>query len=160
MESINERIAFIVKAKSGNSARFSELLETSPQYINKLMKPGGSVGIEPISKILKIFPDIDARWLILGEGDPFIRTKKEEAIRSTIDDRVKTLISLEKYIPVMSGEDLDILGEAFNNGVLPDFDPYKFTVWEALLNDVGRMVEDRVSEAMKKGVVCRTKKVD
>lgn len=158
MESINERIAYIVNVRvDGNTARFAELLGTSRQYVNKLIKEGGSVGIEPISKILKIFPEIDARWLILGEGSPFIRAVKEIEIRTGIELKLKTLTDLERYIPAMDEADLDKLSEALRSGMDPEIDSSKFTAWESVINDKKEILEQRVSEAMKKGI-CKTKK--
>lgn len=159
MESINERIAFVVKAKTeGNATRFAELLGVTPQYINKIIKEGGSVGIEPITKILKIFPDLEARWFILGEGDPFKTPDIEYEVRNKIKSRVEKLLSFERYIPAMTKEDLEVLAESLQRGEDPEFDPYKFQVWDTIVSTNKKAIETRVSEAMDKGI-CKTKKV-
>lgn len=153
MESINQRIAQIIDDKTGgNLTRFSEILGTSPQYVAKLIKEGGSVGIDPITKILKVFPDVEARWLILGESDDVTEIRRE------IRERVKVLLELEKYIPAMDDEDLNLLASSLRDGTTPEVDPYKFTVWETIIKSKKEFIEAKVASAMKKGVICKTKK--
>lgn len=136
MESINERISYIIELKTGGSAtRFAEVMGSTPQYINKLVKPGGSVGMEPVSKILRIYPDINARWLILGEGTPLVRSVKEEELRKLIEGKVNRLSDLERYIPLMGDEDLDNISKSLRSGVDPEIDPYKLTAWEAIISE-------------------------
>jgi hypothetical protein len=153
VESINERIARVMDLKAdGNRTRFGEILGTTPQYVAKIIKEGGSVGIEPVTKILRYWPDIDARWLILGEGDIYGRSKKEEEARQSITDRLDYLTRIERYIPVMSGEELEKLGDCFQNGKYPDFPLSRFSEWELLIREKDTIVKN----AMDKGV-CKTK---
>ena len=43
------------------------MLGWSPQYLHNMLN-GDSFGIQPVTALLKKFPELNARWLILGEG--------------------------------------------------------------------------------------------
>lgn len=65
---MNSRINKIIDYKTdGNRTDFAELMGWSRPYLSKLLR-GESIGIAPVRSILATFPDIDARWLLLGEG--------------------------------------------------------------------------------------------
>lgn len=153
MQSINERILYIVHIKSeGSLTKFSEILESTPQYVNKITKEGGSVGLDPITKILRAYPDIDARWLILGEGYPFIADSKITDLKKAISDKVSFLLNIEKYIPVMTPEQLDALGEFTQNGKDPEFTEEDLKLWDKALQENNKLISDKISDAMKRGV--------
>ena len=82
---INERIAYIMKMKAGGSLyRFAEILDIKNQYATRLIKDG-SVGIEPISRILRTWKDINPRWLILNEGDPFVESSEPAKVLRSME---------------------------------------------------------------------------
>ena len=65
---MNSRINEIIDYKTdGNRTDFAALMGWSRPYLSKLLR-GESIGIVPVRSILATFPDIDARWLLLGEG--------------------------------------------------------------------------------------------
>ena len=65
---MKERIIKIIEyATDGNKAQFAERLGWTAQYLNNVIKH--STGIAPITRILQVFPEINARWLILGQGN-------------------------------------------------------------------------------------------
>lgn len=96
---MNTRLSqFIDYATGGNRAEFARRMGWSPQYVNGLLK-GGSFGIDPVVAILDKFPELDARWMLLGEG----------AMLSTGVDAIKQrllyLLELERYLPVMTADE-------------------------------------------------------
>lgn len=121
---MNTRLRQIIDYKTGGSQKtFAEMMGWSPQYLFRLLKGEGGIGIRPIIAILEKFPDINARWLLLGEG----------AMVSTGIDKAKAhlirLLTLEKYMPVMSTEELNQLTI---DGVT-DFPAEKIEEWETML---------------------------
>lgn len=76
---MKDRILEVIKyATNGNKAKFAELLGWKPQYLQIVVNK--SVGIEPIYTILKAYPEINARWLILGTGGMFdVTVSQDEA---------------------------------------------------------------------------------
>lgn len=53
----------------GNKAQFARMMGWKPQYLNSLLN--GRIGLTPIIYILQMFPNLDARWLLLGDGEIF-----------------------------------------------------------------------------------------
>lgn len=90
-----ERIQQIIEVKArGKQAEFARQMGWRPQYIQRLLH--GTIGITPIQKICSVYPDINARWLLLGEGE-MIPTDKET--------KLSRLLDMEKYICVMTAEE-------------------------------------------------------
>lgn len=136
---MNERLLQFIQYKTGGKqADFAELMGWSPQYLHKLLKEGG-IGIRPIVALLEKFPELNARWLLLGEG----------AMLNTGADAVKShllkLLELEKYMPVMTPEELRLLEDGQT-----DFDAETVIRWEELLADRSKKINDRFNAAYKK----------
>ena len=136
---MNERLLQFIQYKTGGKqADFAELMGWSPQYLHKLLKEGG-IGIRPIVALLEKFPELNARWLLLGEG----------AMLNTGADAVKShllkLLELEKYMPVMTPDELRLLEDGQT-----DFDAETVIRWEELLADRSKKINDRFDAAYKK----------
>lgn len=136
---MNERLLQFIQYKTGGKqADFAELMGWSPQYLHKLLKEGG-IGIRPIVALLEKFPELNARWLLLGEG----------AMLNTGADAVKShllkLLELEKYMPVMTPDELRLLEDGQT-----DFDAETVIRWEELLADRSKKINDRFNAAYKK----------
>lgn len=155
---INERIAYIMKMKAGGSlTRFAEMLEITGQYATRLIK-NGSVGIEPVSRILRTWKDINPRWLILGEGDPFLESNEPaKVLRNVISTRINLLLDLERWIPAMSVSDIEDLVLMLAGEKDFVLDPIKIAVWEKSVGDREKTVKEKVKKAMEAGI-CKTPK--
>lgn len=146
---MNERLLQFIQYKTGGKqADFAELMGWSPQYLHKMLKEGG-IGIRPIVALLEKFPELNARWLLLGEG----------AMLNTGADAVKShllkLLELEKYMPVMTPDELRLLEDGQT-----DFDAETVIRWEELLADHSKKINDRFDAAYKKQEeLCRQSKV-
>lgn len=136
---MNERLLQFIQYKTGGKqAEFADMMGWSPQYLHKMLKDGG-IGIRPIVALLEKFPELNARWLLLGEG----------AMISTGADAVKThllkLLELEKYMPVMTPDELRLLEDGQT-----DFDADTVIRWEELLADRNKKINDRFDTAYKR----------
>lgn len=136
---MNERLLQFIQYKTGGKqADFAELMGWSPQYLHKMLKEGG-IGIRPIVALLEKFPELNARWLLLGEG----------AMLNTGADAVKShllkLLELEKYMPVMTPDELRLLEDGQT-----DFDAETVIRWEELLADRSKKINDRFNAAYKR----------
>lgn len=136
---MNERLLQFIQYKTGGKqAEFADMMGWSPQYLHKLLKEGG-IGIRPIVALLEKFPELNARWLLLGEG----------AMLNTGADAVKShllkLLELEKYMPVMTPDELRLLEDGQT-----DFDAETVIRWEELLADRSKKINDRFNAAYKK----------
>lgn len=156
---INERVAYIMKEKAGGSlTRFAEALGITTQYATRLIK-AGSVGIEPITRILQTYPDINSRWLITNEGYPFDKDKDSEYIlRSEISRRINLLLDLERWIPAMSETDIQELLSSLSGDKEFKLEPMKVSDWEQRISEKEKELNEKVTKAMREGVICRTQK--
>lgn len=119
---MNERLAQIIQYKTGGKhAEFAELMGWSPQYLHKMLKDG-SIGIRPVISLLAKFPELNARWLLLGEG-AMVNTGE-----ATLKAHLLKLLELDKYLPVMTPQELNEL----QNGKT-DFDMETTERWKSLL---------------------------
>lgn len=137
---IHDRLLEIIQYKtSGKQAEFAEIMGWSPQYLNRLTKGESGIGIRPIISLLEKFPELNARWLLLGEG-AMITSGADEMKR-----RLFRLLEIEKYMPVMTPSELrDITDGKY------DFDTATFERWDALLDKRKKEINDRFSAAYKR----------
>lgn len=65
---MEERIAQIIDHYCGGKQKtLAALMGWTPQYVSKLLH-GQRLGIAPITNIVRKFPELNARWLLTGEG--------------------------------------------------------------------------------------------
>lgn len=114
---IGQRLERFVKYKIKKSqVEFAELMGWDKQYLHGLMK-GRSFGLKPVEALLRKFPELNARWLILGEGQ-MLSGEYAEGARKRIRYRIAILEKMEDLIPYMTKEQL--LEVSYGNMRLPD----------------------------------------
>lgn len=128
---MNDRIKAIIEYKTGGRiGEFGALLGWSPQYTSKVLR-GDGIGLTPVRAILKSFPEINARWLILGDGqmldDTHLLALRREAVA-----RASSLMAIDRYIDVMTPDELRRLELAISAGRSPSFTPSDVARWELL----------------------------
>lgn len=136
---MNNRLAQFIQYKTqGNQAEFARIMGWKPQYLHRMLTDG-SIGIRPIISLLEVFPELNARWLLLGEG----------AMISHSSDKVKQhllkLLSIEKYMPVMTPDELREIQDGNVN-----FPEDTIQRWSELLSDRTEQMNKRFSDAYKK----------
>lgn len=146
---MNERLILIIQyVSSGKQAIFAEKMGWTPQYLNRLTKGESSIGIRPVVAILEMFPEINARWFLLGEG-----TMLSSAV-DKVKARLIMLLEIEKYMPVMTPSELRELSE----GKI-EFEQATIDRWSALLDQQNKEINDRFNEAYKRQEeLCRQNK--
>lgn len=128
---MNDRIKAIIEYKTGGRiGEFGALLGWSPQYTSKVLR-GDGIGLTPVRAILESFPEINARWLILGDGqmldDTHLLALRREAVA-----RASSLMAIDRYIDVMTPDELRRLELAISAGRSPSFTPSDVARWELL----------------------------
>lgn len=140
---MNSRLRQIIDySTNGSQAEFAALMGWTPQYLNRLIKGEVGMGVRPIVAILEKFPDINARWLLLGEGamlNSGIDAAKEHLLR---------LLTLEKYMPVMSADELRQLTVDGRT----DFPEEDIARWQHLLNEREQFIKTAIQRSSK----CKT----
>lgn len=129
---MNDRLLEIIKYKTGGKqTEFASSLGWSPQYLTKLLK-GDNFGIRPVMTIITAFPEINARWLLVGEGD-MIENQKYSDIRKTMHENMLAIMDIEKYMIVMSSEELREYEKIVAGNKKPIFSPIQLEKWERQL---------------------------
>lgn len=119
---MNERLLEIIRYKTGGRQNaFAELMGWSPQYLAKLVK-GDNFGLQPVLAILSAFPEINARWFLFGQGSMLEVGMMFDLQRQAMS-HIQSLLDLDKYIPVMTGEEVREFEEAIKSGRYPNFSP-------------------------------------
>lgn len=151
---INERMQFIVDKKfNGNKAAFAKALGIAPTSIsNYLSKSRASKPTSDIlGQIVNIVDDVNALWLLTGNGTPFSNTEPEN------DD--KPQISFTKGVPYynvdfIGGFDIVLNDQTMLPEYLIDFKKYNdATCW---CNVTGHSMEPEITH----GDIIALKKIE
>lgn len=135
---MNTRLAELIQyTTNGKQVEFAEMMDWTPQYLYKLLKEGG-MGIKPVAALLEKFPNLNARWLILGEGNMIIPPT------DMVKRQLLQLLEIEKYIPVMTKEELQGMSTGCH------FDQETIDKWEILLKDYNKETLTQVRAAMNR----------
>lgn len=145
---MNHRLLKIIKYKtSGKQNEFADLMGWSPQYLTKLLK-GTNFGISPVVSILKRFPDIDARWFLLGEGSMISPAGRIE-LKEELNNTVIQLLDMEKYIPFMTVEELSDYSQAIISGSAPCYSPDVVAKWAERLTTRQKEITEKSCKQKK-----------
>lgn len=103
---MNQRLLQFIKFACGRQSVFAERMGWERQYLSKLTR-GIGLGITPVVAILQEFPELDARWLLLGEGEMLRPVASENRPHlAAARDRVARSLELARFLPVMSESEL------------------------------------------------------
>jgi plasmid maintenance system antidote protein VapI len=92
---INFRIRMIIDHFEGTQTAFADKLGVSKSQANQLAKDGGSVGMETVQKILRIYPSINPTWLVTGEDSMLkMNTTTVDSIVETYKNKISELENL------------------------------------------------------------------
>jgi len=98
---LSERIKKIIDYKGLTINKFSESVEASNSYFNKVLKNNTSIGSDRLEKIIRTYPDISPEWLLTGEG---------EMIKNADKPSVKKTETLNDGIPLIPVEAMAGIG--------------------------------------------------
>ena len=154
---MNERLLEIIRYKTGGRQNaFAELMGWSPQYLAKLVK-GDNFGLQPVLAILSAFPEINARWFLFGQGSMLEVGMMFDLQRQAMS-HIQSLLDLDKYIPVMTGEEVREFEEAIKNGRYPNFIPDTLSDLQKRLTERTENVNAIFSQAAAKSdSLCKQK---
>lgn len=155
---MNNRLIEIIKYKTGGRQKeFAEILGWTPQYLAKLLK-GENFGITPVVRIVSTLPEINARWLLVGDGE-MLDAPKYTDIRRAMLDNMLTVLDMEKYMPVMTPEELWVYEQMVTGNRKPDFSPVQVAKWQGLLNERNEKLSAKFNAANNESDrICRRMK--
>lgn len=139
---MKQRIQEIINYKTGGRQnKFAQLMGWSPQYTGRLLKEG-SVGLQPLLTILEKLPEIDARWLLLGQGSMLMDWMQRRTFAS-----IQALIELEELIPYMSAKELQEYEDAILTNRIPSFSQEAIRSWQEKKNAKEATISQAIKEA-------------
>lgn len=125
---MNSRLQEIIKYKTGGrQTEFAALCGWTPQYLAKLLR-GENFGLQPVLTILTILPEINARWLLLGQGD-MLEIGKLFNLQREAFAHIQAILEIEKYIPFMSPDELHEYEQAITENRSPVFSLDTLSSW-------------------------------
>ena len=156
---MNKRLREIVNYKTrGKQKEFAELVGWTPQYLAKLLH-GSDFGLKPVLAVLKALPEINARWLLLGEGQMLTDGNMGDLYRGTLN-HIQAVLDLERFIPVMTPEELSEYRQMIMGHKAAEFDPQARSKWIELSAERAQEVINRVEDAERKSdELCKRKTV-
>lgn len=152
---MNNRLRDVIKYKTGGRQNeFAALMGWTPTYLAKLLR-GDNFGLTPVVALLEKFPEINARWLLLGQGDMF-EVGKLFSLQREVFAQVQAILEMEKYLPFMSPEEMRIYEQAVMSAKTPDFSPDTIAKWREQANHRANELDVKFSEAIAKSdELCR-----
>lgn len=76
MSSISQRVLQLIDLLEVKRKAFSDRVGITPQTISGWIHRESGPNFETIQAILTAYPSINARWLILGEGKPLLKSNE------------------------------------------------------------------------------------
>jgi transcriptional regulator with XRE-family HTH domain len=70
MDNITERMRQVMESKGLNAKGFAELLGIQRSGLSHIYSGRNKPGLDLIQKILEVFPEVSADWLLTGKGSP------------------------------------------------------------------------------------------
>lgn len=155
---MNNRLLDVIKYKTGGRQKpFAEFLGWTPQYLAKLLR-GENFGLQPVLTLLEKLPEVNARWLLLGEG-AMLNDDKVCGLRRETFSRVQSILMFDRFLSVMSPEELHRYEDVLRGKSYPDFSDEEVERWESLLAEKKENLDARVEDAISKSVTpCRPRK--
>lgn len=68
---VNQRVKSLAESKGLTQYRLAKILSMSPQTINSIFNDKCRPSYEFLSKLAEHFRELNTRWLLTGEGEPF-----------------------------------------------------------------------------------------
>ena len=91
---MKERIKEFIDSKGIQPAELAIMLEVQRSNISHILNGRNKPGASLIEKMLVVFPELNARWLLTGEGTMFVSSvSTEQPIVSDIKKATSTSIS-------------------------------------------------------------------
>ena len=118
MDAINQRLVFLMDQYNLTSASFAARLGINRSSMSHIVSGRNKPGLEILQKLLMAFPDINAAWLINGNGD--ISSAGTESIKPSLftGPKENPLPQKPKAVAdnaqVKPEKDLDLLGTIEN----------------------------------------------
>jgi hypothetical protein len=127
---------------------FAEWIGWEPQYLANLLR-GLNFGLKPVITLLSALPEINARWLILGQGS-MLMDDCSSNMHTATSKHIQSVLDLERYVPVMDEEELQQYQQMIAGHKAPLFDLETRAKWAERMMERKNEELGRILEAQQK----------
>ncbi len=92
---LNKRIAEALKHFNKSRNEFASYAGVSHQYVSSIINGKSNPGLTPINKLLEFIPELNANWLLKGQGEIAIDLGKQEKGEAKERESTDLRVSLE-----------------------------------------------------------------
>lgn len=100
---VKERLILFLTYKKMSQKRFAKIVGLSDGYVNAIRK---SIQPDTIHRISMCFPELNAGWLLTGEGEMLKDSTQNNSTSSNWSDLVALVYYKDKYYKASSVEEL------------------------------------------------------
>jgi len=106
---VNQRLKFITKSKGLTQKQLSDISGVSQEVISRTIRGRSLPSFDQLTRIYLAFSDLNAHWLLTGEGEPFSGSENTESMLYGLDEKQIEFIfkAQEKEIELLKAQ-LDI----------------------------------------------------
>lgn len=153
---MNNRLAQIINYKTdGRKRRFCELCGWSPQYLQKLLA-GENFGLKPIVTLAEKLPELNLRWLLLGDGEMLDSRDALMRDKDVTLAFVRAALDAERFLVVMTPQERKEFEVKLASGIVPFFEPAERTELESRLLAHSSVLDAKFAAAIAKSEeICR-----
>ena len=130
MTNVSERIKSILTHYGINSGEFATKLNIQKSSVSHLLSGRNRPSFVFLSKFVRVFPEIDIRWLLTGEGDMLINS-----IDKTVADKpndIEVQIKQKKETPLQNVLSSDNATDVQIKSIIVIYDDDKFKILEKI----------------------------
>lgn len=80
MDALNQRVIDVLGGMGKTKSELATLLDVSLAQLSHISSGRNKPGVELLQKLLSIHPKMNARWLLLGEGDKWTKEQHDEIL--------------------------------------------------------------------------------
>ena len=106
--SINKRVVQLIDKTSVSKAAFSEATGISAVILSHISSGRNKVSLKAVEQILKAYSNVNAKWLILGQGSMF-ESKDEVSKYNELDNQLNRLKNDVEFYNSQLGEQVNTL---------------------------------------------------
>lgn len=122
---MKDRLAQIIAYKTaGKKRKFCDFIGWSPQYLQKLLA-GENFGLKPIVTLAEKMPELNLRWLLLGDGEMIDPRDVHIRQKDALLDFVRAGLQAEQYVAVMTADERKVFECKLRSGIVPLFEPFE-----------------------------------
>jgi len=103
---MKDRIQEYMDHKKINAGELAQMLEVQRSNISHILNGRNKPSATFIEKMLTVFPDLNARWLLTGQGPMFEGTNVEKTIKPPVDKDKNAKAEEEKPKPAKEVKDV------------------------------------------------------